>query len=77
MREPCAIAPFYGWLVWLNREGRTFPGASARASLMVGAGGHYIWIEPEFDAVVVVRWLDSAHLGGFMERVRAALSAAG
>jgi CubicO group peptidase (beta-lactamase class C family) len=77
MREPCAIAPFYGWLVWLNREGRTFPGASTRASLMVGAGGHYIWIEPEFDAVVVVRWLDSAHLGGFMERVRAALSAAG
>jgi CubicO group peptidase (beta-lactamase class C family) len=77
MREPCTIAPFYGWLMWLNPEGRIFPGASAGASLMVGAGGHYIWIEPDFDAVVVVRWLDSAHLPGFMARVRAALAAAG
>ncbi len=75
MREPCAIAPFYGWLMWLNPGGRTFPGASAQASLMVGAGGHYIWIEPEFDAVIVVRWHDSAHLAGFMARVRAGLVA--
>ena len=75
MREPCAIAPFYGWLVWLNPQGKNFPGASDRAWLMVGAGGHYIWIEPEFDAVVVVRWLDSAHLPGFMQRVRAGLQA--
>jgi CubicO group peptidase (beta-lactamase class C family) len=77
MREPCAIAPFYGLLMWLNPEGRTFPGASARASLMVGAGGHYVWIEPEFDAVVVVRWLDSAHLPGFMARERKVFAAAG
>jgi CubicO group peptidase (beta-lactamase class C family) len=77
MREPCAIAPFYGWLMWLNPEGRTFPGASSGSSFMVGAGGHYIWIEPEFDAVVVVRWLDSAQLPGFMARVRTALAAVG
>jgi CubicO group peptidase (beta-lactamase class C family) len=75
MRESCSIAPFYGWLMWLNPGGRTFPGASPRASFMVGAGGHYVWIEPEFDAVVVVRWLDSAHLGGFMARMRDALAA--
>ena len=74
MPRPCAIAPFYGWLVWLNPESKNFPGASAQAWLMVGAGGHYIWIEPEFDAVVVVRWLDSAHLPGFMQRVRAGLA---
>jgi CubicO group peptidase (beta-lactamase class C family) len=41
MREPCAIAPFYGLLVWLNRDGQTFPGASREAFFMVGAGGHY------------------------------------
>jgi CubicO group peptidase (beta-lactamase class C family) len=77
MPRPCAIAPFYGWLVWLNPEGRNFPGASAQAWLMVGAGGHYVWIEPTLDAVVVVRWLDSEHLAGFMQRVRAGLQANG
>ncbi len=73
MRQPCAIAPFYGWLMWLNSDATQFPGASKAASFMVGAGGHYTWIEPAHDAVIVVRWLDSAHVGGFMQRVAAAL----
>jgi CubicO group peptidase (beta-lactamase class C family) len=73
MREPCAIAPFYGWLMWLNRGRTSFPAASDNASLMVGAGGNYVWIEPEDQAVVVVRWLDGTGVDGFMQRVRAAL----
>ncbi len=73
MRQPGALAPFYGWLMWLNSDGLQFPGASAASSFMVGAGGHYVWIEPEFDAVVVVRWLNSAHAPGFMRRARVAL----
>jgi len=40
---------------------------------MVGAGGHYVWVEPAFEAVVVVRWLDSAHTPGFMQRAQRAL----
>ena len=73
MRQPCAMAPFYGWLMWLNSDGTQFPGASKEASFMVGAGGHYTWLEPAHDAVIVVRWLDSAHAAGFMQRVAAAL----
>lgn len=80
MRQPCAIAPFYGWLMWLNteqaNEGTHFPGASKSASFMVGAGGHYTWIEPAHDAVVVVRWLDSTQAAGFMTLVADALSVA-
>lgn len=76
MREPCAIAPFYGWLVWLNRDGRGLPGASTKAYCMLGAGGHLVWIEPEQSAVVVVRWLDPAHVEGFVRRTMAALAAA-
>ena len=75
MREPCALAPFYGWLMWLNRDGRSFPAASTGSSFMVGAGGHYTWIEPAHDAVIVVRWLDSAAADGFMQRAVAALKA--
>ncbi len=74
MREPCAIAPYYGWLVWLNGDGRVFPGASTQAYCMVGAGGHLVWIEPAHDAVAVVRWMDPAHTEGFMRRMSEALA---
>jgi CubicO group peptidase (beta-lactamase class C family) len=75
MQQPTALAPFYGWLMWLNGDGHAFPGASTKASFMVGAGGHYVWVEPAFDAVVVVRWLDGAHASGFMQHAQAALAA--
>ncbi len=75
MQQPTARAPFYGWLMWLNTDGQQFPGASTRSSFMVGAGGHYVWVEPAFDAVVVVRWLNSAQAPGFMQRVQRALAA--
>jgi CubicO group peptidase (beta-lactamase class C family) len=69
MRQPCGIAPFYGWLVWLNREGTMFADASHDSSFMVGAGGHYVWMDPGKQAVVVVRWLDPARSPGFVTRV--------
>jgi CubicO group peptidase (beta-lactamase class C family) len=50
MTQPCEIAPFYGRLLWLNRGGLAFPGASKRATFMVGAGGHYVGVDPELDA---------------------------
>lgn len=75
MQQPLAIAPFYGRLVWLNRDGRSFPGASTDSVFMVGAGGHYVWVDPELDAVIVLRWLDSKHAPGVMSRISAALRA--
>ena len=74
MVAPCAIAPWYGRLLWLNPNGRAFPGLSARAVFMVGAGGHYVGIDPELDAVVVLRWLDPAHVAPTLERIAAALA---
>ena len=76
MRSACDIAPFYGGLVWLNPEGRNFPGASNGAFFMQGAGGHMVWVEPALDAVVVTRWLDPAHHARFIELTAAALSGA-
>jgi CubicO group peptidase (beta-lactamase class C family) len=74
MFSPCAIAPFYGRLLWLNRNGRAFPGMSTRAAFMVGAGGHYVGIDPELDAVVVLRWLDPAHAGAAIEKIATAIA---
>jgi CubicO group peptidase (beta-lactamase class C family) len=73
MQQPCSIAPFYGQLVWLNRDGRMFPDAPHDSWFMVGAGGHYVWMDPAHDAVVVVRWLDPAHAAEFVRRVAQAL----
>jgi CubicO group peptidase (beta-lactamase class C family) len=73
MQQPCAIAPFYGWLVWLNRGGAMFADASHESWFMVGAGGNYVWMDPAHQAVTVVRWLDSAHSPGFVSRVTRAL----
>lgn len=76
MTRPGAIAPFYGWLMWLNPGRQFFPAASEQASFMQGAGGHTVWLEPAHDAVVVTRWMDGAAAEGFMQRARAALQSA-
>lgn len=73
MWQPCAIAPFYGMLTWLNRDGRMFEQASPESGFMVGAGGHYVWMDPANDSVVVVRWIDAARAGGFVSRVARSL----
>jgi CubicO group peptidase (beta-lactamase class C family) len=77
MQQPCAVAPFYGWLTWLNREGKLFADASRESWFMVGAGGHYVWIDPRHRAVVVVRWIDPARAPGFVSRVARVLAARG
>jgi len=69
MQQPCAVAPFYGWLTWLNRNGAMFADASRESWFMVGAGGNYVWMDPKHQAVVVVRWLDGAAAPGFVSRV--------
>ncbi len=71
--EPCPIAPFYGRLLWLNPGGQAFPGASPRAAFMLGAGGHTVWVDPELDAVVVLRWLDPAAMPSVIRRIAGAL----
>lgn len=73
MREPCGIAPFYGYLVWLNHERRIFRSVPASSYFFIGAGSSFTWVEPERRMVVVVRWIDAEHANGFFEAVLQAL----
>ena len=73
MSQPCPLAPFYGWLTWLNPEGKNFPGASAKSYFLVGAGGNTVWIDPVAQTVVVSRWLDPAHFPAFVAQIAGAL----
>ena len=73
MRAPCPIAPFYGYLTWLNHEQRVFRSVPASSYFAIGAGGSFTWIEPERRMVLVVRWLDPAHADAFFGRVLQAI----
>lgn len=75
MRTPCPLAPFYGYLVWLNDKQRIFKSLSPQAYFGMGAGGHFSLVEPALDLVVIVRWLDSSQADEFFARVVQALKA--
>ena len=74
MRTPCPIAPFYGYLLWLNHGRRVFPSAHESSCFAIGAGSSFTWIEPEHRMVVVVRWIDADQADVFFARVLAALA---
>jgi CubicO group peptidase (beta-lactamase class C family) len=73
MRTPCAIAPFYGYLIWLNHARRVFPSVPASSYFAIGAGSSFTWVEPERRMVLVVRWIDAAYADEFFGRVLEAL----
>jgi len=69
LRRPCAIAPYYGLLWWLNTGRKLYPSAPDTSLFALGWGSHIIWIDPDHDLVAVVRWIDRAHADGFIKRV--------
>jgi len=75
MRTPCAQAPFYGYLIWLNRERSVFPSASASSFFAIGAGASITWVDPQRQMVVVVRWIDADCADSFFRAVGEAVDA--
>jgi CubicO group peptidase (beta-lactamase class C family) len=73
MQTPCAIAPWYGTLLWLNGQRGVFPSASAASYFCIGAGASVVWIDPDRDMVAVVRWIDGSQIDGFCQRVAQAV----
>ncbi len=73
MRLPCAIAPFYGYLTWLNHERRIFSKVPASSWFGIGAGTSFTWVEPDRRMVLVVRWIDAEYANEFFGRVLEAL----
>ncbi len=74
--QPTDIAPHYGYLWWLSRNRRgIFPSSPESSFFALGSGGNMIWVAPEYDLVVVTRWLDIPKLDGFITRVSGALQA--
>lgn len=69
MTQPCEIAPFYGYLTWLNDESRIFPSVPASSYFGIGAGSSLFWVEPERQLVVVIRWLEAQHANELFKKI--------
>ncbi len=71
MTTPCNIKDDYGYLWWLKK----WPGDAQTTFAARGAGGNTIWIDPNNDLVVVLRW--ATNHDEIFKRIRAALIQAG
>jgi CubicO group peptidase (beta-lactamase class C family) len=72
---PSPRNPRYGFLFWLNSDGRFGSGASRAAFSMNGGGGHYCFVDPENGIVIAVKSLGGGAdgLAEFVNRVMAAV----
>ena len=70
---PSKVNPSYGLLFWLNTDGTQAPSTPRSNVFMLGAGSNVVWIDPDHDLVVVVRWIGKDAFDGFAKRVLAAL----
>jgi len=60
MTKPCDVAPYYGYLVWLNQGGHLFEAAPRSSWFAIGAGSSITWVDASLKLVCVLRWIDAA-----------------
>ncbi len=71
---PTGLRPTYGFMnYFLNTDRELFPSAPANHFYHGGAGANRVWVAPELDMVVVIRWMGADPFDGFVERVLAAV----
>ncbi len=69
-RTPTKLLPTYGFMNWmLNTNRALIPSASEDSYFHVGAGANRIWVDPDHDLVVVLRWVALEHFARFAELV--------
>jgi len=63
----------YGYMNWfLNTNKQFLPSAPASAFVHLGNGNNIIYVDPEHDLVMVVRWIDNKAMDGVVKQVLAA-----
>jgi len=72
---PTPVQTDYGFMNWFLNTGRKrMPSAPESAFVHLGNGTNAIYVDPEHDLVVVVRWIENDQLDGFVQRVLASLT---
>ncbi len=68
VQQPSAANKSYGYMWWLNADGR-YKDVPANIYTADGFGGNYIVIDKDRDIVMVTRWLEPSKLGEFIKLV--------
>ena len=64
---PTVPQPTYGFMNWfLNTDKKWMPNAPASAFGHVGNGTNLVFVSPEQDLVVVVRWIENNKINEFL-----------
>ena len=58
---------------FLNTDKKYLPSAPASAFVHVGNGTNIIYVDPEHDLVMVVRWIDNKQIDGMIKQVLEAM----
>lgn len=71
---PTPVQRGYGFMNWYNNvDGKELPSAPRSAFGHVGAGTNYIYVDPENDIVMVLRWIERGQIDAVVKRLLAAL----
>ena len=66
---PGDVEPTYGFMWWLNPDHLLFPSLPTNSFAARGAGSNIIWISPDHDLVVVLRWVDGESMDACLAKV--------
>jgi CubicO group peptidase (beta-lactamase class C family) len=73
-KTPTVPQPTYGFMNWfLNTDKKLYPSAPASAFAHVGNGTNVIYVDPENDLVIVVRWIENNKIDEFIQKINASL----
>lgn len=74
-KTPTNVQPTYGFMNWfLNTDKKLYPNAPASAFVHVGNGTNIVYIDPENDLVVVVRWIENNKINEFVGKLAASVT---
>ena len=69
-KTPTTVQPTYGFMNWfVNTDRKLYPSAPASAFVHVGNGTNIIYIDPENDLVMVVRWIENGKIDEFIKKI--------
>ena len=67
---PTTAQPTYGYMNWfLNTDKKYLPSAPANAFVHVGNGTNIIYVDPDHELVMVVRWIENNAVDGMVKAV--------
>jgi CubicO group peptidase (beta-lactamase class C family) len=74
-KTPTMPDPTYGFMNWfLNTDKKYYPSAPASAFVHVGNGTNIIYIDPDNDLVIVVRWIENNKIDEFVQKINASVN---